>query len=254
MKQYEAVIKVMESHGGFATLGQLYQDAVKVRGVEWGTQTPNASIRRIVQDHKDKFFKIKPGLWALLAWKDGLPDELRLGKSPTQKAKNKQRLFDHSYYQGLILQIGNIQRFKTYIPPQDKNRLFLRRTPLGSLATCAKIYDFAYARMMKNARMIDVIWFNDRKMPAAVFEIEHTTDMMRSMIKFNELRDFRSEMYIVARREAKQKFEGVRALDTFKNIKKYVTFLPYDMLSNDHSRVCASEFFGPGVQGVYATN
>ena len=51
MKQHEAVIKVMEQSGGFATLGYLNQEVLKVSGVEWKTKTPFASIRRIVQDN-----------------------------------------------------------------------------------------------------------------------------------------------------------------------------------------------------------
>ena len=69
MKQYEAVIKVMEENSGYATLGYLNQTVLRVPGVEWKTKTPFASIRRIVQD-KRFFFKIKPGLWALKTHRD----------------------------------------------------------------------------------------------------------------------------------------------------------------------------------------
>ena len=58
MKQYEAVIKVMESKGGYATLGSLNQEVLKIKECEWKTKTPFASIRRIVQDKK-LFFKIR---------------------------------------------------------------------------------------------------------------------------------------------------------------------------------------------------
>ena len=64
MKQYEAVIQVMEENGGFATLGYLNQNVLSFSGCEWKTKTPFASIRRIVQD-KRFFFRIRPGLWAL---------------------------------------------------------------------------------------------------------------------------------------------------------------------------------------------
>ncbi|MDA8325306.1 MAG: hypothetical protein M0033_03715, partial [Nitrospiraceae bacterium] len=64
MKQHEAVIKVMEDNGGYATLGLLYQGVPKIEECAWKTKTPFASIRRIVQDDRF-FFKIKPGLWAL---------------------------------------------------------------------------------------------------------------------------------------------------------------------------------------------
>ena len=60
MKQYDAVIRVMEENGGYATLGFLNQRALKVEGCEWKTKTPFASIRRIVQDDRF-FFKIRPG-------------------------------------------------------------------------------------------------------------------------------------------------------------------------------------------------
>ncbi len=54
MKQHEAVIQVMKKNGGYATLGYLYKNALKVPGVIWKTKTPFASIRRIVQD--ERFF------------------------------------------------------------------------------------------------------------------------------------------------------------------------------------------------------
>ena len=80
MKQYEAVIKVMEENGGYSTLGLLYQDVLNISGAKWKTKTPFASIRRIVQDNRF-FFKIKPGLWALKKYRNKLPVEIL----PTEK-------------------------------------------------------------------------------------------------------------------------------------------------------------------------
>jgi len=37
MKQYEAVIEALKQNGGYATLGQLYQDALKVPNCDWKT-------------------------------------------------------------------------------------------------------------------------------------------------------------------------------------------------------------------------
>jgi hypothetical protein len=86
MKQYEAVIKVMEENGGYATLGYLYQNALKVLGCEWKTKTPFASMRRIVQDDRF-FFKIKPGLWALKSHRHLLPDEMLAKKDKRTRIK-----------------------------------------------------------------------------------------------------------------------------------------------------------------------
>src|SRR3990167_8387237 len=114
MKQHEAVIKVMEQDGGFATLGHLNQEVLKVSDVEWKTKTPFASIRRIVQDERF-FFKIKPGLWALRSHRNKLPLEI----FPTDIVpRAEQKLFNHSYYQGLLVEIGNLKKYKTFVPSQ----------------------------------------------------------------------------------------------------------------------------------------
>src|SRR3989344_8179349 len=109
MKQHEAVIKVMEQNGGFATLGYLNQEVLKVQSVEWNTKTPFASIRRIVQDERF-FFKIKPGLWALLSWKNKLPQDIL---STDMVSKYEQEVFNHSYYQGLLVEVGKLKQYET---------------------------------------------------------------------------------------------------------------------------------------------
>ena len=67
MKQYEAVIIALEKKGGQATLADLYREAMKVEGCKWGTKTPFASIRRIVQQ-RSEIFRVRPGLWALRSY------------------------------------------------------------------------------------------------------------------------------------------------------------------------------------------
>ena len=107
MKQYEAVIMVMEENGGFATLGFLNQNVLKVEGCKWGTKTPFASIRRIVQDERF-FFKIRPGLWALKSCKDKLPPEILPTKD---QPKAEQEENNHTYYQGLLVEVGNFRKY-----------------------------------------------------------------------------------------------------------------------------------------------
>jgi len=232
MKQYEAVIKAMEQNGGYATLGLLYQKALKVKGVEWKTKTPFASIRRIVQDPRF-FFKIKPGLWALKGWEKRLPAEMK----PAKKPRPSELQFDHTYYQGLVVQIGNLKRFETFVPAQDKNRRFLAKETLGSLASLTALYPFSYPNIIRRANTIDVIWFNTRRMPSSIFEIEHSTNIKDSLIKFVELQDFRIEMFIIAPPTRKRQFQDTITLSAFEPIKNFVRFLSYPQLSQLHSRV-----------------
>jgi len=127
MKQYEVVIKVMEDNGGYATLGYLYQNVLNFRDVVWKTKTPFASIRRIVQDDRF-FFKIKPGLWALKSHREKVLKNFSIDNKSSNK---KQIEFDHTYYQGLLVDIGNLKGLQTFVPYQDKNRIYVKPPKIG---------------------------------------------------------------------------------------------------------------------------
>lgn len=231
MKQYEAVIKIMERSGGFATLGYLNQEVLKVPSVEWKTKTPFASIRRIVQDERF-FFKIKPGLWALRSYKNKLPLEIL----PTDMvSKSKQELFNHSYYQGLLVEIGNLKKYETFVPSQDKNKNFLGKT-LGEVSSQENFYQFGYDHMVRKAKTIDVCWFNTRRMPSVLFEVEHSTDIQNSLLKFVELQDYNVNFFIVADKVRKEECAGKLALTAFVPIKPRVQFMDYDKLSDWHTK------------------
>lgn len=195
----------MEANGGWATLGHLYQEALKVPDVVWGTKTPYNSINRIVQTH-DAFFKIRPGLWALKAYKDQLPREV-FADTGEEQSKPQVIEFNHTFYQGLLVEIGNLSEMATYVPRPDSNRLFFDK-PLANLATLGKIYPFGYDELVKKASMVDVVWFNHREMPSAMFEVEHSTDIYNSLLKFNELQDFHISFHIVADAKRKPEFEN----------------------------------------------
>lgn len=111
MSQKECVIQIFEKLQGVATLGQLY---ALVDTSIWKTKTPYASIRRIVQTNQE-FSKIKPGLWCLSSRKNKILKELKLTQN---NAENLQ--FTHSYYQGIIAELGILRGFQTFIPAQEK--------------------------------------------------------------------------------------------------------------------------------------
>ncbi len=245
MKQHEAVVRVMEQNGGYATLGQLYEHVLDVPGCEWKTRTPFASIRRIVQVHRDLFFKAKPGLWALTAWQKRLPAGMR----PTRSEDQEHSEFSHSYYQGLIIKLGNLRRFETHVSPQDRNRAFLRKGTLGDLASLRQIHLFSYPHLINCARTVDVVWFNERRLPAALFEVEHSTDMKNSLVKYVELQDFRTDMIIVADERRSRQFEQTLTLQAFRPIRRFVRFLGYQELSDYYSNLVRAKIheskFGP---------
>jgi hypothetical protein len=231
MKQYEQVIETMRNNGGYATLGDLNR---LVNVSNWKTKTPFASIRRIVQD-PSYFFRIRPGLWALTECKNTVLEKFQIQDS----AEKEDTAFTHSYYQGLLLEIGNMKGYRTYFPAQDKNKRFLEK-PLHEIAS-NKMLDFSYPNLVSRAKTIDVIWFNERKMPYSFFEIEHTTNIYNSLVKFVELQDFYSKFYIIAdkrrEKEFNQKYESI-AFSTMKKERR-VEFIDYEEISNLHTKITA---------------
>jgi hypothetical protein len=234
MKQHEAVIRAMKENGGYATLGYLYRAATRIPESNWGTKTPFASIRRIVQEHP-AFFKIKPGLWALESERERIMQTFAVAESaPPSKVEE----FNHSYYQGLIVEIGNLENFETFVPRQDKNRLFLSRK-LSEVASASTFYEFTYEHLLRRGRTVDVTWFNERKLPNAFFEVEHSTDIQNSLLKFVEFQDFRIRFYIVADEKRFREFKDKLKYSAFSPIRSEVKFLDYESLSDLHTRVSA---------------
>ena len=233
MTQYDVVIEALQTNGGYATLGQLNHMVLKSTEFKWKGKTPTANIRRIVQE-RPEIFKIRPGLWGLTAEHDRIMRELGISVGAGVTTPRVEE-FNHSYYQGLLVQIGNWRSFRTFIPAQDKNRKFLSH-PLHEMATLSEFRPFTYEHLLKRGRTIDVTWFNDRDFPDAFFEVEHSTDIHNSLLKFMEFQDFRTRFVIVADTSRRGEFDGKAAYTAFRPIKDRVEFWDYDRLSDYHTK------------------
>ena len=216
--QTTQVIEALRKEGGYATLRRLNEI---VDFSTWVTKTPEATVRRIVQDSKD-IFRIQPGLWALEEMRDKVLKkfELKVGD------KKSEEQFSHGYYQGLLIKIGQYKQQLTYIPAQDQNRKFLGQH-LIEISDTITLPDFTYNELKKKARSVDVIWFNERRMPSAFYEVEHTTDIKNSLSKFYELQDYHASFYIVADSSRRCEFEDKLNVSMFTPIHKRVSFLDY---------------------------
>jgi hypothetical protein len=215
----------MRVKGGYATLGHLYKSALQIPGASWASRTPFKSINRIVQDPR-YFFRIRPGLWGLLDQKDKLPADLRSRSAPES---------DHSYYQGLLVELGNLRQQQTFVPRQDRGRKFLGR-PLGDLATLADIHPFTYDEVVRRSASVDVIWFNERKMPSGFFEVENTTDMHSALLKFVLLDAFHADFRIVAPIARQREFQTKIAHPSFASVRGRARFTSYETISQLHSK------------------
>lgn len=230
--QTDQVVDTLRAQGGYATLGSLYH---LVDTSQWKTNTPNESIRRIVQNSKE-IFRIKPGLWALEECRQEVLHKFEIeGNDP----KSEER-FTHGFYQGLIVEIGNMKHFTTYVPAQDQNRKFLER-PLIDVCTTIHLPDFSYKQLTQRAKTVDVIWFNERNMPDSFFEVEHSTDIQNSIIKFCDLQDFHSRFLIVAPLNRREQYEKVINRTVFKDIRGRIGFKSYEDISIQYNVMCRNQ-------------
>lgn len=222
----------MRREGGYATLRRLNEI---VDFSSWATKTPEASVRRIVQN-SNEIFRIQPGLWALEEARESVLKkfDLRMGD------KQSEEKFSHGYYQGLLVEIGKFRHRTTYVPAQDKNRLFLGKH-LSEVTDTTVLPSFTYDVLLRKARTVDVIWFNERQMPSEFYEVEHTTDIKNSLTKFYELQDFSARFFIVADKIRQKEYEDKLNVSMFEAIQKRVDFLTYEQVANYHSRLAEIE-------------
>ncbi|MDX1960052.1 MAG: hypothetical protein SFU98_15905 [Leptospiraceae bacterium] len=247
MKQHEAVIIALEKLGGTATLGDLNMETMKIKDCEWKTKTPFASIRRIVQTNED-IYKIRPGLYALKKYQKKNEANGLVIENEKNKNSEEVKSFNHSYYQGMLTIIGNLKKFKTYLPNQDKNKKFIEKS-LDDLRSVKVIPNFTYNKLVERSKHIDVIWFNSRLMddsllmPARFFEVEHSTDIQNSLLKYNDLQDFAARMIIVADETRRKEFNSKIKSASFENIRSKVEFLEYTALNKMYEFTLQEQFF-----------
>lgn len=154
-------------------------------------------------------------------------------------------MFNHTYYQGLLLIIGNYRKMKTYIPQQDKNKSFYDGRKLKELSTLDEQPPYSFPELTRRSSTIDAIWFNERNMPHSFFEIEHSTDIQNSLLKFNDLQDFYVRMTIVADIKRKPEFESKMSFHAFDELRqnKRVLFLSYDALVKQYEMEIEKQSF-----------
>ncbi len=228
MTQEQQVIETLRNQGGYATLRRLNE---VIDFSTWKTKTPEASVRRIVQN-SEAIFRIQPGLWALEESRDQILQKLKIKKGDAQSIE----MFNHTYYQGLLIEIGHYKKATTYVPPQDQHRLFIDKE-LGDLTDHKIIPQFTFETLLRKAKTVDVIWFNERNMPTHFYEVEHTTDIKNSLSKFYELQDFFSSFYIVANSHRENEFNDKINASIFSPIKSRVEFITYDKVASLHSNL-----------------
>ncbi|MBQ9013695.1 MAG: hypothetical protein IJ094_09130 [Bacilli bacterium] len=234
MTQSDCVAEIMENNCGYAELSDIYAKVVSEYLHIFNIKNYKTNIRGLLQKERHRYFKVRPGIWALIDYKGKLPKEIEdLIEDPSISYFDKPT--EHAKIQSDLIYIGKELDFTTYIYGQDKKRVYNDKgNRLEEIVDIVKIPNFTYKKIVDKIRSIDVIWFSNNveegfKYPEVVFEVESSTNIKNSLNKFNYLKSFNIKvMYIVAPKKREKQFNKIIELDEYKEIKSRVKFLYYE--------------------------
>ena len=132
--------------------------------------------------------------------------------------------YTHSLVQGMLVELGNLLGYDSYSANQSPT---YRDTTIGELATLEDLPDFTSNRILNTARQIDVIWLED-EFPICCFEVEHSTDVTKGLLRMHQLSRFQSQFFIVGPDTLKRKFETETSKSPFYQHRDRYFFRSYE--------------------------
>ena len=191
----DVVRDALQELGGQAHLSDINK---KVEGHPKAATNPTwqATIRRVVRQYK-MFEPVPParsGVYRLVEQETPHVERESFTAEPE---------VDHGIAQGMLLALGEIYGYETYVPPRDQTMRRFQGRPLGDYVTvsdCTAI--FTGSRNISKIKEIDTLWFDeddDGLFPAYAFEVEETTGVKSGLDRLLKIPlRYRVRLYIVA--------------------------------------------------------
>jgi hypothetical protein len=136
----------------------------------------------------------------------------------------------HYDLQAKLVLIGNYLGYRTFVPVPDKGK----NTFFGSLGDLCSEDSLPEGSIpglsLDTVKFVDVIWFDDEGYPTHAFEVEHTTDITKGLLRLYQLHKLRIKMFIISEEDNKRKFKREVSKSPFSAIKKEFIFKNYDEL------------------------
>ena len=135
----------------------------------------------------------------------------------------------HSDLQAKIVLIGSYLGFRTYVAEPDKGRNTIFGKTLGELCSEQIIPEGSIPALSKDTiKYVDVIWFDEEGYPTHAFEVEHTTDITKGLLRLYQIHKLKIKMFIIS--EQKDKFNREVSKNPFSKIKEEFLFKNYEEL------------------------
>jgi len=129
------------------------------------------TIRRVVRQYKI-FEPVPPERSGIYKLAEEVPI-----KTEPQSFTEKPEI-DHGIAQGMLVTIGKIYGYETYVPSHDQTIRNFQGKPLRDFVTVSECADIFRGPNLSKIREIDVLWFDEDDyglFPVYAFEVEETT-------------------------------------------------------------------------------
>jgi len=143
---------------------------------------------------------------------------------------------NHGIAQGMLVILGKIYGYETYVPPRDQTIRRFQGSPLRDFVTvsdCTNI--FLGSRNLPKIREIDALWFDeddDGLFPTYAFEVEETTGVRNGLDRLLKIpRRYLVNFYIIApSTKEKDLFNRYVNQTPFRSFKDRFSFRYYQEL------------------------
>lgn len=229
MTKVDAIEQVLIANGGSASLSQIYEQIERYYPTAKQSLTWDAGLRGVLYrelKHGTRFKKIGLSIYALSDYKED--------KAP--KTSDKVRM--HSFMEGICLELGNVSKYNTYTA--DPSMLYRDNTHLSDIATLQHLPDFSYPEIVREAKLVDVIWMSNNKLsfPQYAFEIVDSIGTLDGAFKrCMQMHNFRTKFLIIAPEKHRKKYEQTIELEIYQNSRELFRFVNYDTVLDTYNRI-----------------
>lgn len=220
MRKIDAIEKVMLDNGGTASWSVIYDNITKYYPNAKSSDDWKEGLRGVLyreMNSNNRFKKIGLGIFALGNYQED------------RKPEDKETVRMHSYIEGICVELGNFNNYLTYTA--DPSALYRDKLHLSDVATLQTLPEFSYEQIVKRAKLIDVVWINNRglQFPQKVFEIVDSISTLNGAFNRSlQLKNFMTEFNIVAPEKHREKFLETIDMEVYQEQKSRFKFINYD--------------------------
>lgn len=137
----------------------------------------------------------------------------------------------HSDLQAKLVLVGSYLNYRTFVPTPDQGKMTIYGKTLGELCSEQNVPEGSIpALSLGTVKYVDVIWFDEEGYPTHAFEVEHTTDITKGLLRLYQVHKLRIKMFIISEEDNKGRFEREISKSPFAKIKNEFIFKNYDEL------------------------